>query len=454
MKAIQDAITAGTIPPQTDRQILAEVTRSTNRARIAGVSRNLAGTGNLDSGRSQPDLGYCIREQLQDLKRQHALEKRSKENSISTPGGPSSSSPAPSSTPLCLGNCYTSTFDLETSQSGEQEDNGSDDGNQEYGVDIYDDDNLDAGNPLFLQANDHYNLPIVRFKLTRSNLLARDPLPDVKDAFAIVSREESYRGLAPGKLSAKSPVAFFVRTNNGNNNFNKRIHANNNNSRGPNPNLVYKLCGLIRHDIKSLKLTENVVLFDVLVVPEYNASLLSVNKMTKDSKYFVGFDDCKCYIQDLKLGKIVGIGSESNGIYMFDCDNSGKSSSCLCNSGFVCYVFKELWNCKLGHPSDQVLFVLSDKVGFKSNDHVSACDICHKAKQTMDPFPLSDHKSSKLGDLVHLDVWDPYKVTSKDEYKYFLIVVDDFSRVVWIHLPKTKVGVFDCIESFLNMVYT
>ncbi|GKF89572.1 hypothetical protein Tco_0263535, partial [Tanacetum coccineum] len=42
MKAIQDAITAGAIPPKTDRQILAEVTRSTNRAHIAGVGRNLA----------------------------------------------------------------------------------------------------------------------------------------------------------------------------------------------------------------------------------------------------------------------------------------------------------------------------------------------------------------------------------------------------------------------------
>nr|GEW68333.1 hypothetical protein [Tanacetum cinerariifolium] len=110
MKAIQDAITAGTIPPKTNRQILAEVTRSINRAHIAGVGRNLAGTGNFDYG-----------------------------SSIYTPGGPSSSSPALSSTPLGLGNCYTPTFDLETSQSGKQEDNGSDDGNHEYDVDIYDD---------------------------------------------------------------------------------------------------------------------------------------------------------------------------------------------------------------------------------------------------------------------------------------------------------------------------
>nr|GFD27870.1 ribonuclease H-like domain-containing protein [Tanacetum cinerariifolium] len=83
---------------------------------------------------------------------------------------------------------------------------------------------------------------------------------------------------------------------------------------------------------------------------------------------------------DLKLGKIMRTGSESGGIYMFDCDNSGKSSASLCNSGIVFYVSKELWHCKLGYPFDKVLSVLSDEVGFKSGDHVSACDIRHKAK--------------------------------------------------------------------------
>nr|GEV23623.1 ribonuclease H-like domain-containing protein [Tanacetum cinerariifolium] len=192
---------------------------------------------------------------------------------------------------------------------------------------------FDAGNPLYLQNNNHYNIPIVGFKLTmsenykmwstamkialkgkktkwdllkgelfvpeyyhslwreldiltllptctcaaregvlkhnqlfrlmqflmglndvyqptRSNLLERDSLPDVKDAFAIISREESHRGLAHGKLAAKNRVAFVVKTNNGNNNFNKRVNTNNNNNRGPNPNLVCKHCSLIGHIIE------------------------------------------------------------------------------------------------------------------------------------------------------------------------------------------------------------
>nr|GEX50639.1 hypothetical protein [Tanacetum cinerariifolium] len=156
--------------------------------------------------------------------------------------------------------------------------------------------------------------------------------------------------------------------------------------------------------IGSLKLTDKVVLFDVLVVPEYNINLLSVNDIIKDSKYFVGFDDSKCYIQDWKLEKIVETNSESGGLYMFDCDNSGKSTAGLCNSGFVCYVSKEVWHSRLGHPVNQVLSVLSDKNGFKSGDHVCASEICHRAKHITKPFPLSDHMSSSLDDLIHLDV--------------------------------------------------
>ncbi|GJX37021.1 hypothetical protein Tco_0250324 [Tanacetum coccineum] len=118
MKAIQDAITAGAIPPKTDRQILAEVTRSTNRAHIAGVGGNLASTAIWILGGHNRTLCQqgtpASQFQIPNLYTPQVFP-----DSISTPGGPSSTSPAPSSTPLGLGNCYTLTFDPETSRSGE-----------------------------------------------------------------------------------------------------------------------------------------------------------------------------------------------------------------------------------------------------------------------------------------------------------------------------------------------
>ncbi|GJZ96861.1 ribonuclease H-like domain-containing protein [Tanacetum coccineum] len=41
-------------------------------------------------------------------------------------------------------------------------------------------------------------------------------------------------------------------------------------------------------------------------------------------------------------------------------------------------------------------------------------------------------------DLVHLDLWGPYKVTSSEGFKYFLTVMDDYTRAVWVYLIKSK----------------
>nr|GEZ31384.1 retrovirus-related Pol polyprotein from transposon TNT 1-94 [Tanacetum cinerariifolium] len=59
--------------------------------------------------------------------------------------------------------------------------------------------------------------------------------------------------------------------------------------------------------------------------------LLSMNKLIKDSKIFVGFDEDKCYIHDLKREITLGASSESRGLYLFDMDNN-KS---ICNMNMV-----------------------------------------------------------------------------------------------------------------------
>ncbi|GKD58516.1 hypothetical protein Tco_1296025 [Tanacetum coccineum] len=80
--------------------------------------------------------------------------------------------------------------------------------------------------------------------------------------------------------------------------------------------------------IGSLRLTSGIVLFDVLVVLEYNVILLFVNKMIKDSKFIVSFDEHKCYIQNLKLCKIVGTGSETGGLFLFGVNKTDIIAAC------------------------------------------------------------------------------------------------------------------------------
>ena len=86
----------------------------------------------------------------------------------------------------------------------------------------------------------------------------------------------------------------------------------------------------------------------------------------------------------------------------------------------------------MGHPANQVLKLLKGTLKLNHIDHRAPCDVFHKAKETRDPFPLSEHKSSGFGDLIHLDVWGPYKVVSREGFRHFLTIVDDFSRSVWV----------------------
>ncbi|GJS95631.1 ribonuclease H-like domain-containing protein [Tanacetum coccineum] len=118
-----------------------------------------------------------------------------------------------------------------------------------------------------------------------------------------------------------------------------------------------------------------------------------------------------------------------------------------------CHVSNNLWHNMLGHPADQVLNVLKIDLNLTKFTSVSAYEFCHRAKQIRDPFPLSDHKSEKLGELIHLDLWGHYKVTSREGFKYFLTVVGDFSKAVWVYFIKTKDEVFNIFVSCVKMIH-
>ncbi|KAI3744219.1 hypothetical protein L1987_57296 [Smallanthus sonchifolius] len=198
--------------------------------------------------------------------------------------------------------------------------------------------------------------------------------------------------------------------------------------------------------IGNIRLNNKVTLYDVFVVPDYCVNLLSVYKLARDSKLMISFDENKCYIQDLHTKNILETGSQCDGLYF--CDDASESIK-------VCYHSIDtinMWHARLGHPSDQVLNVLKERLNLKLTNTDYPCEVCHRAKQHRVPFPLSDHESKVLGELVHLDVWGPYKVQSREGYKYFLTIVDDYSRAVWVYLLKHKDEVFNNVQNFFNLV--
>ncbi|GKD93000.1 hypothetical protein Tco_1372837, partial [Tanacetum coccineum] len=107
--------------------------------------------------------------------------------------------------------------------------------------------------------------------------------------------------------------------------------------------------------IGDLKINDHITLYNVLVVPKYKVSLLSVHKLARDNNLFVGFDDHKCYIQDLKENKIVGIGNVNDGLYLFNID-----SACFLLLFCLARVYILLCLDKIQHSLTLELLVVSD----------------------------------------------------------------------------------------------
>ncbi|GKA86061.1 ribonuclease H-like domain-containing protein [Tanacetum coccineum] len=134
--------------------------------------------------------------------------------------------------------------------------------------------------------------------------------------------------------------------------------------------------------------------------------------------------------------------SEFAELYLFDKE---YNVSALCQSD--CHVSKDVWHNRLGHPAIQVLNLLKGTLNLNHINHEIPCEVCHKAKQSRESFPLSENKSTFFGQLVRLDVWGPYKVVSGEGFRYFLTIVDDFNRSVWVYMIKSKDEVFQMYAS-------
>jgi len=63
-----------------------------------------------------------------------------------------------------------------------------------------------------------------------------------------------------------------------------------------------------------------------------------------------------------------------------------------------------------------------------SNIKIDVCDICHFANQHKLPFPQSNTKSLDPFNLIHVDIWGRISIPSVHGHRYFLTVVDDYTR--------------------------
>ncbi|CAI7747297.1 unnamed protein product [Closterium sp. NIES-53] len=205
-----------------------------------------------------------------------------------------------------------------------------------------------------------------------------------------------------------------------------------------------------------------VVLHDVLLVPNLKANLISLRKLAK-AGVSTSTDGARTYkgqlgnrvLWDLHESKDVyrsmwqlpalawhgggqaGEGSASQG----ECNAvGGVGVKVSARSGETDWATAHQ---RLGHVAMPLLKQLEKDGGVKGlklngQPPDDNSEICLLSKFTRFPFHSVTGRSKKLLDLVHMDLVGPLPVQGHKGERYFLTIVDDWSRLMWAYPLKQK----------------
>jgi len=190
-------------------------------------------------------------------------------------------------------------------------------------------------------------------------------------------------------------------------------------------------------------------LTDVLYVPKFTFNLVSASKLALNWNCHLIFSSKDCVIQDNLTKEKIGIVEARNGLYIFHSSIFQRNVTNRYIPSIHC-VYKDVnvWHNRLGHLSNERLHVLRSIYPCISVQKPYLCDTCYRAKQRKLSFPLSHSNTSNIFDLLHMDIWGPCSIISMHGFRYFLTIVDDFSRYTWVIPMCTKSEVTTHIVSF------
>ncbi|GJS12442.1 ribonuclease H-like domain-containing protein [Tanacetum coccineum] len=249
----------------------------------------------------------------------------------------------------------------------------------------------------------------------RSNILSIDPLPDAKGAYVLISSKESHRAVVTGSGARPSQRAQSSVFNSSINNRsvaqrsqtfgntprpNNASRPNNNRNRRTTsgPALVCENCGYNGHTIDRC--------FKLIGYPSdfgknnnANPNNQNFNKRFINNNNSIGSSSTSTpTFSDEHISTLISLIKENS----FNNNGKGVHANMEGANQHLTYTDKILVNVidisylriKVSHPNGT------------------------EAKQTRKPFSLSEHKSTILGELVHLDLWGPYRVVSKEGHRH------------------------------------
>ena len=179
----------------------------------------------------------------------------------------------------------------------------------------------------------------------------------------------------------------------------------------------------------------NLLLHNVLCVPDMKKNLIYVNKLCKTNNVMVQLCPFDFQVKDLHTGTTLLKGKSNEGVYEWPSIYSSIAFASHKSS-------PSQWHSRLGHPNSHTLrFMLSRFSLPLSTDLPSSsvlfCNSCSTNKSHKLPFSTSTLTTSQPLEILFSDVWTS-PTTLVDGYKYYVLFVDHYTRYTWLYPLKAK----------------
>jgi Reverse transcriptase (RNA-dependent DNA polymerase)/Integrase core domain len=163
-------------------------------------------------------------------------------------------------------------------------------------------------------------------------------------------------------------------------------------------------------------------------VPNVTANLVSAYRLRRVGYNVEQGPEFSFRLTD-RDGNLVAVATPANGVYII---HSAKRPVYTVTTPDPLYQ----WHLRLGHVHYEAVSKVTG-IPMKRNFPFPPCHPCLAGKQTRSRCTEPQRRASRPLELVHMDLGGYYD-RSIEGFRYFLIIVDDYSRFTWIWLLKSK----------------
>jgi hypothetical protein len=160
-----------------------------------------------------------------------------------------------------------------------------------------------------------------------------------------------------------------------------------------------------------------------------------------DHVHKVTFDSQKCEIRKEGSGKLVATAARtSSNIYVLS--EIGYEKCCLGKEDE-----SWLWHRRMGHMYFNNLFKVSKREAVREMSHITKptntlCKHWQQGKQTKTRFKLKEYSTTKPLEIVYTDLVGPNTTKGLKVERYFMLLVDDYTRMTAFFFLKNKSEAF------------